>query len=118
MIATNKNQSKKLIELCLSVDTADMYYVEYDNNTYLTSMDKEYDKCTDTPAWSLSALIELMPIKIGNSMELNIYKGESGYSLTYYSCDENPPIIKDSVTLLDAAFEMMCYLLENKLIKF
>lgn len=72
---TSIEQSKKLIELSLDVNTADMYYVAYDGNTYLTSMDKEYDKRTDTPAWSLSALIDMVP----EGTLLSICKHEGKY---------------------------------------
>lgn len=114
-IATTIEQSKKLIELGLSADTADMYYPLPCDESDLPQVGVCGFGCT--PAWSLSALIELMPIKIRNSKQFTIYKGESGYSLTYFFHDEDYPIIKDGVTILDTAFEMVCYLLENKLIK-
>lgn len=116
-IATTIEQSKKLIELGLSADTADMRYEEIPRiqGEYKLVFSKPNNKW-EIPAWSLSALIELMPIKIRNSREFTIYKGESGYSLTYFFHDEDYPIIRDGVTLLDTAFEMVCYLLENKLI--
>jgi len=129
-IATTIEQSKKLIELGINIDTADMTWEKVAKSLTedfywkltvgLDSAIKgnlfSYRNGHVTPAWSLSALIELMPIKIRNSKQFTLYKGESGYSLTYFFHDEDYPIIKDDVTLLDTAFEMVCYLLENKLI--
>ena len=122
-IATTKEQSKKLIELGLSADTADMYYVEYDGNTYLTSMDKEFDKRTDAYAWSLSALIELMPEhivinnKVSNSLKMDKEDGGVGFCYFFSAIDKVDDIIICDMTPIDAAFEMVVYLLENKLIK-
>ena len=122
-IATTKEQSKKLIELGLGADTADMYYVEYDGNTYLTSMDKEFDKRTDTYAWSLSRLLELMPEhivinnKVSNSLKMDKEDGGVGFCYFFSAIDKVDDIIICDMTPIDAAFEMVVYLLENKLIK-
>ena len=105
-IATSINQSQKLIELGLSADTADMYWVTYENQTYLTSMDKEFDKRTDTYAWSLSRLLELMP-----SSTLDI----SDNHWERIRCNEK--FTNWCINPIDAACEMMYNLLENKLIK-
>ena len=64
-ICTSQEQSQKLIELGIDVNTADMYY---DVNSYgiqgkpEVSVGKVWSK--DIPAWSLTALIELLPNKI------------------------------------------------------
>ena len=105
-IATTIEQSKRLIELGLNADTADMYYVEYYGNTYLTSMDKEFDKRTDTYAWSLSRLLELMPSATLDSSNDHYFR---------LRCMEKFTEWHDNA--IDTAYEMMCYLLENKLIK-
>lgn len=58
-ICTNIEQSKKLIELELSADTADMHYWEAEGKEYLY-----VGKCSDingTPAWSLPALLNVIP---------------------------------------------------------
>lgn len=118
-IATSINQSQKLIELGIDVNTADMHYSKWDNNDEeeeyhlkcggLPMLDFKYAK--NIPAWSLSRLLELIPdLKLSN---VCIDK----WILGYYS--ENGWLIKESNFLntpLDAAFEMVCYLLENKLI--
>lgn len=64
-ICTLIEQSKKLIEMGIGVNTADMYY---DCNSYGIQDKPEVAVGTarskDIPAWSLTALIELLPNKI------------------------------------------------------
>ena len=111
-IATSINQSQKLIDLGLSADTADMYWVTYENQTYLTSMDKEFDKRTDTYAWSLSRLLELMPYP-----SLHNFFNDEWRCDIHYDDGDVRKFGENGNSPLDAAFEMMVYLLENKLIK-
>ena len=100
-ICTSLEQSKKLIELGIDVSTADMLYnvlgesyVRHD-----TPIDKYH-----TPAWSLSALLKLIP---KFSLEKDI-SNNAGYQL-YYNYDTT--YYDDPI---DAAFEMVCWLKENK----
>ena len=60
-ICTSIEQSQKLIELGIDVNTADIIYNVLDESyiRHDTSIDKYH-----RPAWSLSALIELMPFQI------------------------------------------------------
>ena len=66
-ICTSLEQSKKLMELGINVDTADMrysYIAPYnpsfcDDMVYTIDFAKPLD--IDIPAWSLSALLNLMP---------------------------------------------------------
>ena len=63
-IATTIEQSKHLLELGLDPKTADMYYLPQVMNEgeTLWPIDKGYDlDDADQPAWSLSALLEVMP---------------------------------------------------------
>lgn len=125
-------QSKKLVELGLNPDTANMYYfcdptpagnVMHPTlivvEKHLHSRFPEYDK-GDIPCWSLGALLELMP-KIheddnDNGCCPNLSKGwdNSQWHCVYRSSIhitgwyDNP---------IDAAFEMVCWLLENGYIK-
>lgn len=126
-IVTSINQSKKLIELGLSADTADMYYDViddsfklYDDNAKLYVNDGlnpdvdwknvfSYDKIL--PAWSLSALLDILPFPQLSKDKLG--SGKVGWMVSVYpdncrydSCWHDNPI--------DAAFEMMKYVLENK----
>ena len=86
-ICTSIEQSKKLIELGVDVNTADMYY---DVNSYGIQGKPEVaigKICSkDIPAWSLTALIGL------------------GTKFSLENCDE--PI--------DVAFEMICCLKKYK----
>lgn len=101
-ICTSIEQSKKLLELGLSSDTADLYW-EY--NT-LKFMDNDYDPnvvgCL--AAWSLSALLELIP---------NWYMNSPNPMCSAYCCRSNDMETYEDDPL-DAAFEMICWLLENK----
>ena len=108
---TSIEHSKKLLELELSPESADMHYdsvfgysigvIDY------VAVSKPY-KEGQLPCWSLGALLELMP---NNFIELT--KDGGMYRIKaeqkYYSClVENP---------IDAAFEMIVYLIENGYIK-
>lgn len=103
-IYTTKEQSKRLLELGLRPETADMYYfwlggndyylkVDIDDNPLKYNMDKTY-----IPAWSLHRLLELLPQDIHlddyadtrywlviDPMKV-IYKNSHG--LWIYQCDE------------------------------
>ena len=65
MICTTIEQSKKLIELKIDINTADMCWFENDVFTisYIDSL------ITECPAWSLSALLELIPPYLGEFNE-------------------------------------------------
>ena len=134
-ICTSIEQSRKLIELGIDVNTADMrygYIAPYDfsdrmydggydevpypkdflkKNPYFS--ENEYDG--ELPAWSLTALMELMPDKIS-------IDNESYYlSFTKKSVEFRGPITWDGQktksfemdNILDAAFEMVVWLKEN-----
>lgn len=100
-ICTSQEQSKKLVELGIDVNTADMYY---DCNSYgiqgkpEVAVGKVWSK--DIPAWSLTALIGLIP---KFSLEKDISKN-AGYELCY---NYNTTYYDEPV---DVAFEMICWL--------
>ena len=73
----------------------------------------EYDAHT-VPAWSLTALLEVMPPFIkGHHLKIEKTRITDMWYLDYqYLTDSEPR--KD---LLTAAYEMVCWLLENNLIK-
>ena len=104
-ICTSIGQSKKLIELGIDVNTADMYY---DVNSYgiqdkpEVAVGKVWSK--DIPAWSLTALIGLMP-KFSLEKDISI---NAGYQLHY---NYNQTYYDDPV---DAASEMICWLKNTK----
>ena len=137
-IATTIEQSKKLLELGIDEGTADMYWWHYEEKTYLNGMyDGEFNKHEkDVPAWSLSALMNLMPSELelpdmyGGTIKYEIrirkynhipneldlyqiaYATNQGLSKSWHDMVNT----SEQENLLDAVFEMVCYLKENKLI--
>jgi len=129
-ICTSIEQSKKLIELGIDVNTADMKWF---NGVLMFHFDKEakenYDKTKHEyiPAWSLSALLELMPKSIcikqsehsgyfyflewqfANDNSLRYVGNDRKCLIDIYSDHDDG--WKDSI---DTAFEMVCWLKENK----
>lgn len=131
-ICTSIEQSKKLIELGIDVNTADMYYAPDANifvaEPYITTTEDEtlipaYKGVI--PTWSLSALLDLMPpylFEFERGIDLNIYRNLNGKG---WHCSYMPNTIENmkndkfkQITNgdepVDAAFEMVCWLLENK----
>ena len=134
-ICTDVKQSKRLIELGIDVKTADMHYMyrhwEIDENTVGAQSDASIGFDSDfyygvdngetyiyIPAWSLSALLEIISRSAHNMDEdgnvfLSSYKNvEWSVAMNNTDC-EDTFINKDPV---DAAFEMVVYLLkQNKI---
>ena len=127
-ICTNIKQSKRLIELGIDVDTADMYYQWYSETESALHVGKGSKKINaDCPAWSLSALLSMMPKSIcikqsehsgyfyflewqfANDNSLR-YVGHDGKCLIDIYSDHDVKW-KDSI---DTTFEMVCWLKENK----
>ena len=103
-ICTTIEQSQILNELGLDVNTADMYY---DVNSYgiqgkpEVAVGKVWSK--DIPAWSLTALLKLIPNwTMDKTDKVNLTCNP------YYHCEScyDEPI--------DAAFDMICWLLKSK----
>ena len=106
-IATTIEQSRKLVELGLSADTADMFWlVVKDARLHVKTEDlSHYKNWENYPAWSLSKLLELMP---SSTLDMsNDHWGRIRCMEKFTNWCINP---------IDAAFEMVAYLLENKLI--
>lgn len=115
-IATNQEQATRLLRCGVSADTADMIY-----QTPITASQKatredillvrKADKTlfdTDIPAWSLSALLGLMPFKIHSGKYeywLDVAPMDYGkqWSIGYY-CTEKPRVIK-GLTHTDSLIE-------------
>lgn len=137
-ICTSIEQSQKLIELGIDINTADMSWLswmkdgkprigfnsELFNNLYdISDFRHEY-----MPAWSLPALLELMPpylFEFERGIDLTIYPNLNGKC---WHCSYMPNTIENmkndkfrQITNgndpVDAAFEMVCWLLENELEK-
>ena len=112
-ICTSIEQSKKLIELGIDVNTADFMW-EYDCNKEIY-WDKptiipidDYIFVNDIPAWSLSALLEFINRNCYN-ISLNCsgaewtVKFDDSETYHHITCDYS----------IDATFEMICWLKET-----
>ncbi len=138
-ICTIVEQSQKLIELGIDVNTADMMW-EYNpdkevywNKPTIIPIDS-YIFVNDIPAWSLSALMKLLPSEFTTENEFGKYKYEIKirkyklsddvdlHQIAYGSAKfdvDGQYSFKDMINtgekedLLDAAFDMVCWLKEN-----
>lgn len=116
-ICTSIKQSQKLINLGISVDTADMYHAPDVNiivpEPYITKTKDEtlvpaYKGAV--PAWSLTALLSI--IKPVNDNTYTLKGTLDGGALI--SFDEVTNVMFQEEEIIDAVFEMVCWLLENK----
>ena len=123
-ICTSIEQSKKLLELGLNADTADMGYNGVENrdtgriwyDKYPTTM----PNVDSIPAWSLSALLELMPKHIFSEDRIKNYTpvlhiGEK--NVVWYQHMNEFLHIEHADTPIEAAYFMVIWLLENNYIK-
>ena len=119
-ICTSIDQSKKLIELGIDVNTADIHYMyrhwEIDENTIGSQSDASIGFDSDfyygadngktyhyIPSWSLSALLELIPSNV--FLYSRLVKWDDSYYIEQREMLYDNPI--------DAVFEMVCWLKEN-----
>ena len=98
-IATTIEQSKKLELLGIDVDTADMHYwFDANYNEFFLEPSKASNNIEKFPAWSLGALIKLLPNEIRDKR----------FNVVYYLT-----INKDSITysnrMEDEECEYECY---------
>lgn len=141
-IYTSIEQSKKLIELGIDVNTADMYYsdvpvrewIDISKGTHVVFKSQifaienlrnhEIGK-GDIPAWSLSALLELIPPYLGKfseGIDFGLSKSMNGkwYSAHYIQLNDdgvatfNKTVTGD--TAVDACYEMIIKLKEQNLL--
>ena len=117
-ISTDLEQSEKLIELGVDIGTADMLWT-YDfmvNDINGLNVISNYLKPeeNDIPAWSLSALLELMPKDFEDDLEIyyGAFDGRGEYHPVWVCSCMNRVDFGD--TSIDAVFNMVCWLLENK----
>lgn len=129
-ICTSLEQSKRLIKLGIDVNTADMYhftivrdypYAQGRIATITKIMDGSFSSIYDTPAWSLSALLNLMPETIvpdnGSHQvyQMDVYNYD-GLRICEYvgEIDRDSLVGFEKEWFIDAAFEMVCWLKENR----
>lgn len=119
-ICTTVEQSKKLIELGLDIETSDMYW-DFQETGYILIADelRYYHNDSEIPAWSLAALFELLP------KEIEFYSDECEFIplLSRYYDDKSKFIcnydngacehwyIEDSP--VDAVYNMLVWTIEN-----
>lgn len=128
-ICTSIEQSRKLIDLGIDISTADMMWEDWNlidegwklNVGYYPEIEQDYGrKCY--PAWSLSALLELIPPYLGefnDGIDFGFSKSMNGkwYSAHYIQLDNSglatftKTVTGD--TSIDVVFEMVCWLLQN-----
>lgn len=118
-IATTIEQSRELVRLGLDPKTADMNWfgneeivVEY--TLELLPYKKRSVQHHCLPAWSLSALLEMMPKMEADSTVF------LGCVSTLIRCKSHDFMWQHDSTAaqpIDAAYEMVCYLLEQGMIK-
>lgn len=128
-VGTSIEQSKKLIELGIDVNTADMMWDDWSlidegwklSVGYYPEIEKDYGrKCY--PAQSLAALLEILPDKIiddsGYNILINIEKYDLKYQISYFTDLNFSDKIKTNEyeNLVDACVEMVVKLQEQKLI--
>lgn len=129
MICTNIEQSQQLVRLGLDPVTADMCF-EMEKGNWTINVGKksaQVNRGLAIPAWSLSALLEVMPKDTNETYHLfssmmpdqlgswvcdrsKYYMDADGYNKNDYECfKSNSPVT--------AAYEMVCWLLEQGLIE-
>lgn len=123
---TTLEQSKKLVELGLSLDTADMFYNEEPDEycpkgivdtkypMVLREGQNHYLKEYGIPCWSLGALLEVMPkyVQINSNqtgLTIDITFVHNGVVTDSHHVKNN--------TFLEAAYNIVVWLLKNNYIK-
>ena len=77
---TSKEQSNRLIDLGVKIETADMYHYVTSNGTGISTMDDDFLPHMDTPAWSLDRLIELFKdIEMDDSYKVSFFVNINRY---------------------------------------
>ena len=128
-ICTSIKQSKKLLELGLKPETADMYW-DFQISGYILIVDElgYYKNDSEIPAWSLTALLELIPSdftaegstykidfrKYRFSAEIEVYQIAYGNNETISGNWKDMINTSECENSIDAAYEMIVWLLENK----
>ena len=139
---TTIKQSKKLLELGLSPESADMVYIMFDGKPldddaklstvfeskdhkwyWIDFIDGSWDICEeDIPCWSLGALLKLMPTSIeevkNHKVDLIFGHPKDKWCATYFDwtgLQHGHSTAGD--TPLEAAYNMVCWLLENAFLK-
>ena len=124
---TTIEQSKKLIELGIDINTADMWYqcvgMSFENSSkkpiYFPMITRDYVSKEDIPCWSLGALINLMqPFYPAIDFESNDLWNISICAISeLFSNDEGYDIHIKEKLLVDACVKTIIVLVEHNEIK-
>ena len=118
---TTIEQSKKLVELGLNPDTADMYFPDNAEITEIREKPRPVEYIEDKdypPCWSLGALLELMPKIQEDDKDCGFYPIiRKGWVDNQWYCLYTGHITRGYDNSTDAAFEMIVWLLKNNYIK-
>ena len=116
-ICTSIEQSKKLLELGIDVNTADMFY--RDNGIDVKLMWEHLsDVEVTSPAWSLTALLDVLPKEInvlGTIYSINIHTKNEKWFIDYI-CNNEEFVGVYSNIFVDACYEMIIRLHEQKIL--
>ena len=120
MIATDIKQSKTLIELGLNSKSADMLWVEdFDHNYDLevrVNIVESYnpDNLKMIPAWSLNALLEIIPICIDEyNFSMDPILKDKWICKYFNSKSTDYKNVVEGRTPVEAAYNIVLWLLEN-----
>ena len=125
-IATDLEQSKKLAKI-LPIESADMYYPYFGDGEYgdtpRIGEGIEFSGSKDIHAWSLSALMNVIPNKVEYEFKTYFFKfetdvyssGEKYYDLAFKGIT-NWLMYEDSTEFVDACVEIILKLKEKNLI--
>ncbi len=110
-IATTPEQSARLKACGVDPKTADMCWrkdIIFPNKQVLTIKEPYWDE--DIPAWSLSALLSLLPKEI-NGHHLEMVHDEDGWYVGYYFDVYSKSFAPE---LIDSLYQLLCWTLERK----
>lgn len=115
---TSIEQSKKLLELGLSPESADMRYSIVDNDAFICL--ERHDEYEQIPAWSLNALLESVPKYFSELnhqfvQTISYDHNDRLYYFVYrdYQHGGRSKTTASNEDLLDGAFEMVVWLIKN-----
>jgi hypothetical protein len=129
MYYTTIEQSKKLLELGLKPESADMYYEMIHGDKYpqlvrVNLTNRHWMQlCPGVmmPCWSLGALLELMPkyiyTPIKEELGLHIFYIDDRWNFEYGYSNNSYSVLQQDEDLLNSAYNMIVWLFENKYIK-
>lgn len=126
---TSIEQSKKLLELGLDSESADMIYMMGVSDIPYCKHRNDPEGINNIPCWSVGALMDVMPESITYSdfkpFPLGLFKGDKEkhskyghYWIQYFNPEHGGAHVQtNGYTPIEAAYNMIVWLLENNYIK-